>query len=51
MAWAETLDALVRERGGALYGYAFVLTGDPRAADELPVEFRDEGVRPWGPIQ
>lgn len=33
--WAETLDALVRERGGALYGYAFVLTGDKRAANDL----------------
>jgi RNA polymerase sigma factor (sigma-70 family) len=33
--WAETLDALVRERGGALYGYAFVLTGERRAAERL----------------
>ena len=33
--WALTLDALVRERGGALYGYAFVLTGDAHAADDL----------------
>lgn len=33
--WAETLDALVRERGGALYGYAFALTGERRAADTL----------------
>lgn len=33
--WAETLDTLVRERGGALYGYAFVLTGDHHAADDL----------------
>jgi len=33
--WGETLDALVRERGGALYGYAFVLTGDSTAADDL----------------
>ena len=33
--WAETLEALVRERGGALYGYAFVLTGDAHAADDL----------------
>ncbi|MCR6712909.1 MAG: sigma-70 family RNA polymerase sigma factor [Demequina sp.] len=33
--WSETLDALVRERGGALYGYAFVLTGDHHAADDL----------------
>jgi len=35
MPWAETLDALVRERGGALYGYAFILTGDSHAADDL----------------
>jgi RNA polymerase sigma factor (sigma-70 family) len=33
--WAETLDTLVRERGGALYGYAFILTGDSHAADDL----------------
>jgi len=33
--WAETLDTLVRERGGALYGYAYVLTGDHHAADDL----------------
>jgi len=33
--WAETLDTLVRERGGALYGYAFLLTGDHHAADDL----------------
>ena len=33
--WAETLDALVRERGGVLYGYAFVLTGDSHAAEDL----------------
>ena len=33
--WAQTLDTLVRERGGALYGYAYVLTGDGHAADDL----------------
>lgn len=33
--WALTLDALVRERGGALYGYAYVLTGDAHLADDL----------------
>ncbi len=34
-SWAETLDTLVRERGSALYGYAYVLTGDHYAADDL----------------
>lgn len=34
-SWAETLDTLVRERGGLLYGYAYVLTGDRHAADDL----------------
>lgn len=34
-SWAQTLDTLVRERGGVLYGYAFVLTGDRHAADDL----------------
>ena len=33
--WAETLETLVRERGGALYGYAYVLTGNRHAADDL----------------
>jgi RNA polymerase sigma factor (sigma-70 family) len=33
--WAQTLDTLVRERGGALYGYAYMLTGEPHAADDL----------------
>lgn len=33
--WSHTLDALVHERGRALYGYAFVLTGDAHAADDL----------------
>ncbi len=40
--WAQTLEALVRERGGALYGYAYVLTGDAHAADDL---FQDALVR------
>ena len=34
-SWAQTLDTLVRERGGALYGYAYILTGDHHAADDL----------------
>ena len=33
--WAETLETLVRERGGVLYGYAYVLTGNSHAADDL----------------
>jgi len=33
--WAETLETLVRERGGVLYGYAYVLTGDVHEADDL----------------
>jgi RNA polymerase sigma-70 factor (ECF subfamily) len=33
--WSETLEALVRERGGSLYGYAYVLTGNHHAADDL----------------
>jgi RNA polymerase sigma factor (sigma-70 family) len=33
--WATTLDTLVRERGAALFGYAFVLTGERDAADDL----------------
>ncbi len=33
--WSDTLDALVRERGRTLYGYAFVLTGSREAADDL----------------
>ncbi|WP_062386013.1 RNA polymerase sigma factor [Demequina iriomotensis] len=34
-AWSDTLDALMRERGRALYGYAFVLAGSADAADDL----------------
>lgn len=33
--WARTLDALLRERGGALFGYAYVLTGSATAAEDL----------------
>jgi len=33
--WSRTLDALVRERGPALFGYAFVLTGSADAAEDL----------------
>ena len=33
--WSRTLDALLRERGAALFGYAYVLTGSPHAAEEL----------------
>ncbi|WP_062515850.1 RNA polymerase sigma factor [Demequina gelatinilytica] len=34
-AWARMLDTLVRERGPALYGYAYVLTGSREAAEDL----------------
>ena len=34
-SWATALDQLVRERGPALYGYAYVLTGDRHAAEDL----------------
>ena len=33
--WRATLDALVRERGRALFGYASMLTGDAVAAEDL----------------
>lgn len=33
--WARTLDALLRERGAALFGYAYVLTGSATAAEDL----------------
>ena len=33
--WSATLDALVRERGAALFGYAYVLTGSAVAAEDL----------------
>lgn len=35
MAWADDLAALVRERGPALVAYAFLLTGDMTAAQDL----------------
>lgn len=33
--WRETLDVLVRERGPALFGYAYVLTGSRAQAEDL----------------
>jgi len=33
--WTATLETLLRERGAALFGYAYVLTGDRHAADDL----------------
>lgn len=36
--WGDMLDALVRERGGALFAYAYVLTGDSAAAEDLVQE-------------
>ncbi|WP_084077691.1 RNA polymerase sigma factor [Demequina sp. NBRC 110057] len=33
--WAVTVDALIRERGPALFGYAVALTGDRHAAEDL----------------
>jgi RNA polymerase sigma-70 factor (ECF subfamily) len=34
-AWRATLETLVRERGRALFGYAYVLTGDRHDAEDL----------------
>lgn len=34
-AWSSTLDALMRERAAALFGYAYVLTGDAHEAEDL----------------
>lgn len=34
-AWQDTLDELVRTRGRALAGYAYLLTGDVREAEDL----------------
>lgn len=34
-AWEDTLSALVRERGPALVGYAYLLCGDRRQAEDL----------------
>lgn len=33
--WSRTLDALLRERGAALFGYAYVLTGSAPEAEDL----------------
>jgi len=33
--WSRTLDALLRERGAALFGYAYVLTGSADSAEDL----------------
>ena len=33
--WSNTLDELMRERAGALFGYAYVLTGDKHEAENL----------------
>ena len=33
--WASMLDRLVRDRGPALFGYAYVLTGDRDSAEDL----------------
>lgn len=35
MSWEHALDALVRERGAALVGHAYLLTGDLREAEDL----------------
>lgn len=37
-AWSRALDELVRERGPALYGYAYVLTGSKADAEDLVQE-------------
>lgn len=34
-AWSDTLDMLMRERGAALFGYAYVLTGDRNESEDL----------------
>ncbi|GMA34492.1 RNA polymerase sigma factor [Demequina litorisediminis] len=33
--WKDTLDALMHERAAALFGYAYVLTGDADTAEDL----------------
>ena len=38
MGWEDDLDALARERGPALVGYAYLLTGDLAAAQDLVQE-------------
>lgn len=35
MTWSSVLDQLVRERGAALFGYAYVLTGSRADAEDL----------------
>lgn len=35
VGWQAVLDALVRERGAALVGYGYLLTGDVRQAEDL----------------
>lgn len=35
MAWDGVLDELVRDRGRALVGHAYLLTGDLREAEDL----------------
>lgn len=34
-AWSDTLDTLMRERASALFGYAYVMTGNPHEAEDL----------------
>lgn len=34
-AWSDTLDALMRERASALFGYAYVMTGNAHEAEDL----------------
>lgn len=34
-AWSNTLDTLMRDRAPALFGYAYVLTGNPDEAEDL----------------
>ena len=44
MTWRDDLDALARERGSALLGYAYLLTGDRQSAQDL---VQDAFVRPF----
>ncbi|NYI40879.1 sigma factor-like helix-turn-helix DNA-binding protein [Demequina lutea] len=39
--WSRALDELVRERGPALFGYAYVLTGDSADAVATSVAFHE----------
>src|SRR5690606_36670504 len=34
-AWKDTIETLLRERGPAVFGHEYVLTGDPNAAEDL----------------